>query len=175
MRTYMAVCSLAFACTVCGCGGTGDVQPRAVQPSSARETQAASRQEEEYETPLGKLRRSSGITIEKGAQVSLGMGKLDIIFGFTRIERGVGLKVSPSFGVYRGQVSGEAPNITLVQVKSTGEWLATDGRLGIQQDKFVFVEGHTVKIIGGSRNSIVIGGQSFADTVVTIRNGVPSQ
>jgi hypothetical protein len=121
-----------------------------------------------YQTALGPL--IEGSTLGKGTVIS---SSGEFKSGCIEVGKGQAFEVGNVFDVLRQKSSESEPALTLVQDKATGHWLATDGIVGIDQGVIGgLFEGHTVHIVGGSENPIVIGGKTFSDTNVVIRNGL---
>jgi len=54
--------------------------------------------------------------------------------------------------------------ITLLQNKKSGEWLATKGWLGIKYGEYFLIDNTRVKVIGGDSNPILINGKPYTNT-----------
>jgi hypothetical protein len=125
-----------------------------------------------YDTDIGTLKKGD-IVIESGAEINFTTNGMEIIFGFVKIQEGQAVSLNEGLEVFAGHKRMPEPSITLVQDKATGKWLATGGVLATAKQKFGLVEGHIVKIIGGTRDPIKIEGYSFANSVIIIREGKP--
>jgi hypothetical protein len=125
-----------------------------------------------YETELGTL--YEGVSIEKGAEISFGTsGNMEIIFGFMGLSSSNAFPVGADLRVFTAHSVTNKPQVTLVQDKATGKWLATNGRIALEKGNIGVVEGHKIKILGGQNDPIKIDGQPFAATIVVITNGKP--
>jgi len=135
-----------------------------IQPASGKTTA--------YDTELGTL--YEGMSIEAGAEVSFGMsGNMEIIFGFMELSSSNAFPVPSQLRIFTERSVTNKPQVTLVQDRITGKWLATRGKLALAKGEAGLVEGHRIKILGGKNNPIKIDGQSFAETTVVITNGTP--
>ena len=129
-----------------------------------------------YETALGILTAGGG-RVDKGAQLKFDAAnkKLIIVKGFFSVPSGHAVPVSGAFKIIPEFGSAAGPiNLTLVQNKADGKWLATDGKMAIYyKTSSGLIEGHSIKIIGGSENPITIDGHPFSNTTILIKGGKP--
>jgi hypothetical protein len=65
------------------------------------------------------------------------------------------------------------PEIKLFQEEKTGKWCATDGVLGIEENKLMVFEGLSISIIGGADNPIIVAGVPLSNTNIVIQDGKP--
>jgi len=123
-----------------------------------------------YNTQLGVL-LDGGFVVEAGSIRDLS-GRT--VFGILRIPKGHALPVADGrLPICRDNDIGPPRRVTLVQDSDSGRWLATDGRLGLQGEELVLVDGHTVEIIGGGKSPVFIDSSPFSDGRVTIQDGQP--
>lgn len=128
------------------------------------------RETTKYETTVGVLTR--GYKQLLLSIKPLRAGKF-VLFGLLDISPSEAFVVGNALVVFEDCTDLEPPKITLVQDKISGVWLATDGHLATVDDSVGLFEGHTIKVVGGVTNPIRIGGKSFDDTTVIIKNGKP--
>lgn len=131
---------------------------------------------DKYETALGILTAGGG-RVDKGAQLEFDAAnkKLIIVKGFFSVPPGRAVPVSGAFKIIPEFGSPAGPiNLTLVQNKANGKWLATDGKMAIYyKTSSGLIEGHSIKIIGGPENPITIDGHPFSNTTILIKDGKP--
>lgn len=126
----------------------------------------------EHNTSLGTLK--GRFLLENGNQISMGANNnLIIVFGIIHMGPDDATQINESIGVYTARKPTQPVEVTFVQDRKTGTWLATNGALCIVNDKQFLLDGTTIKVVGGANTPIKIAGQPFADTTVQIRDGKP--
>lgn len=134
-----------------------------------------------YSTSMGILR---GESLGEKLVLYTNPPAMDRLVLIVNVAAGCGAAIGDSLEVVRGNTRSEVPRqiITLTQDTNQNQWIATDGWIAATQPDAVsfdrtlvtaVVEGHIVKIVGGSNQPIKIGGEFFADTTVAIKDGKP--
>lgn len=126
----------------------------------------------EYETSHGKL-KANMLLENENQRISMSGSTMKIVHGFYFMSADNAMPVGKELQVYSGATVNVPLNITLIQDKRNGNWLATDGRIFINNDTLCLLEGHEIQVIDGRDDPIYIAGQSFSDATVVIKNGKP--
>jgi hypothetical protein len=127
---------------------------------------------EKYQTSLSTL--NSGFLLQNGNRMGTGpSGNLIIIFGLIHIGSDEATALGSNVEIFEGKTN-LSPNITLLQDRKSGKWLATNGTMCIDNGTIKVLDNSTIRIIGGTENPVKIEGRPFSDTTIVIKNGKPT-
>lgn len=118
---------------------------------------------EVYETDLGILKGE--FLLQNGNRMRNGK----IVSGAVYMDSEKAVEIKENMDVVQTEQKLDV-EITLLQNYKTGEWLATQGWLGIKNGNYVILDNTRVKVIGGKKKAISINGKPYANIELVARN-----
>ena len=112
---------------------------------------------QEYETDIGVLK--GGFLLQNGNQMRNGK----MAFGAAYMDSEHAISINKNMNVMQTNQKLDV-EVTLLQDKKNGKWLATKGWIGIKDGEYFLLDNTRVKVIGGDKNPILINGKSFTNT-----------
>lgn len=117
---------------------------------------------ENFETELGTL--EGGFLLQNGNKLKNGQ----IVFGAIHMDSNQAFAIREAIDILETEQELDV-EVTLVQDKVTGEWLATQGWLGLKEGEPYILENCRVTVLGGKDNPIMIAGRPQADRTLVAR------
>ena len=127
---------------------------------------------EKIKSSWGEL-DSKMLLLNAHQRISLSGNNLKIIFGLVHWDTKTASYISNSLAFSSLYVAKAPVSVKLFQEKSSGKWCATEGILGLSNDKFIVFEGLKIFVVGGVDNPVKIVGTAFSDTTIIIKDGKP--
>jgi hypothetical protein len=124
-----------------------------------------------YKTPTREL--TATWLLLDGSQLTRAGSKMEFKEGYFAIGSDGGVPMTNPVQIFKGtpyQILTPL-EITFVQNLTSRAWLATNGLLYVRKQQGYLLEGQRVRVVGGTDNPLVIGGQPFADATLVILNG----
>jgi hypothetical protein len=125
---------------------------------------------EKIKSSWGEL-DSRQLLLNAHQRISLSGNNLKIIFGLVHWDTKSASHIDNDLKFSSQYVAKSPVSVKLFQEDGSGKWCATDGILGISNDKYMVFEGLKLSIIGGADNPVKIAGTAFADTTIIIKDG----
>jgi len=118
--------------------------------------------DEKYETEIGALK--GGFLLQNGNQMRNGK----IVSGAIYMDAETAYAIEKKIGVLETKKKLDV-EVTLLQDKKSGNWLATQGWLCMKNGEVFLLDNTRVKVIGGKKNPILIDDRPYSNTEMVVR------
>jgi hypothetical protein len=126
-----------------------------------------------YKTASGELTATWLLLF--GSQLTKAGSKMEFKEGYFAVSSDGGVPITNPVQIFKGKPYQVLTplEITFVQDRISGAWLATNGLLYVRKQQGYLLEGQRVRVIGGKDKPLFLDGQPFADANLVILNGKP--